>query len=131
MNRFTQLSTSALLASTFILGTTLSGCSYIEPYKAEVTQGNIITQEALSLLQEGLSTDQVRTLFGPPMGGENPFKPSHWEYLYYNINGDNHSEVHKRIIINFDNEGYVSKWDFQPLSIEIKERNGFFGLGIF
>lgn len=131
MKRFTRLSSTALLAAFLTSGLSLTGCSYIEPYKSEVTQGNIITNEALGLLQEGLSKDQVRTLFGPPMGGENPFNPSHWEFLYYNFHGENHSEVQERIIVNFDNEGYVKTWDRQPVTVELQEDKGFFGLGLF
>ena len=115
----------------FTLTFALSGCSYFKPYKSEVTQGNIITEESLSLLQEGLSKDQVRALFGPPMAGENPFNPNHWEYVFYNWRGENHSEVKEHLVINFDQEGFVNRWETKATQIKLKERDSLFGLNIF
>jgi len=74
--------------SLFILcaALSLSACSifFPEPYKVEVTQGNLVTQEQFSQLQVGMSESQVTYLLGTPMVQDN-FKPDEWHYLYTSL----------------------------------------------
>lgn len=118
------------IISLFFIGLSLSlsSCSYIEPYKPGVTQGNILTKENVDLLQKGLTHGQVRQLLGPPMGA-NPFNPYHWEYLYYSTAVEKRdSEVNQQLIIEFDSNHLLSAWELQPLKVELKEEDKFLGL---
>lgn len=98
----------------------LSGCSWIEPFKPTLTQGTIISQEALSLLQEGLTKTQARQLFGPPMG-EDPFNPNQWDYVFYTTDDNFHPDAIKQLTLQFDADGMISSWnvsDSTPLDLK-------------
>ncbi|QCU89963.1 outer membrane protein assembly factor BamE [Thiomicrorhabdus sediminis] len=109
----------------------LSACSYLEPYKAPTVQGNIMTPESVNLLQVGLTQGQVRELLGPPMGS-NPFNPLHWEYIYYSTaETKNKKRVRKHLVLNFDQNKFLSNWKQQDLQVELKEDKSWLGLGWF
>lgn len=125
---FTFLKPLALTLSLGAISFTQVGCSYLAPYKAGVTQGTILTQESVDLLQNGLTKDQVRQLIGPEMG-ENPFNTNHWEYVYFSTaDGKDLSEVKKHLIIDFDQDGLVSNIQSKPLNIQLKKEEKFLGL---
>jgi outer membrane protein assembly factor BamE len=108
----------------------LSGCSYFQPYKAPLTQGNVMTQEAVSSLQEGLSKKQVRELLGPPLG-QDPFNPNHWEYMFYSANTDLHAGSAKHLVIYFDQDEMLESWKMRNKTIQLKESKNFLGLDLF
>lgn len=87
----------------------LSGCSFFKPYKAPITQGTVINQEAVSLLQPGLTMGQVQQLLGPPLG-KDPYNPRHWEYVFYTTDKTFHPQAVRHLIVNFDNEAYLKDW---------------------
>lgn len=121
---------AVILAGTMSLSL-LSGCSYLAPYKAPLTQGNVMTDESIGLLQEGLTQSQVRELLGPPMG-QNPFKPLHWEYIYYSTITHIHAKTHERhLIIEFDKDKLVSSWRENKNNIALKKDSSWLGLGWF
>ncbi|MDG6772720.1 outer membrane protein assembly factor BamE [Thiomicrorhabdus sp. ZW0627] len=91
-------------------GSVLTGCSILSPYKATLTQGTIISQESVGLLQEGLTKDQARQLFGPPIG-EDPFNPNHWSYAFYTTDDNFHPDAVKRLTINFDADQMIESWE--------------------
>jgi outer membrane protein assembly factor BamE len=109
----------------------MSACSYLEPYQPDTVQGNILTEQNLSILQKGLSKDQIQQLFGPPSSGKNAFNPNHWEYIYYSWDGEKKTRNGEHLIIRFDNEGYVDSWSKKAGKAELESQKGFFGLGIF
>lgn len=119
---------SSLLISSLLL---VSGCSYLAPYKAPIYQGNVMTQESVKLLQEGLSKSQVRQLLGPPHG-EHPFNPNHWEYTYYSSEENSKTQsLSRHLVINFDNDGFLQTWQEEPAKTPLKKDNSFLGLGWF
>src|SRR6478672_9418902 len=61
----------------------LAGCSAIPslPYKIEVQQGNVITQEMVDKLKPGMTRSQVRFVLGSPMISD-PFHNNRWDYVY-------------------------------------------------
>ena len=99
--------------------TGLSGCSILEPYKAPLTQGTIISQENMALIQEGLTKTQARQLFGPPLG-ENPFNPRSWSYAYYSSDKTLHTNAVKRLDITFDEDDMIQSWEISDKPLEIK-----------
>lgn len=87
----------------------LSGCSVFKPYKAPITQGTVINQEAMNLLQPGLTMGQVQQLLGPPLG-QDPYNPRHWEYVFYTTDKAFHPDAVKHLIVNFDSDAYLENW---------------------
>jgi len=57
----------------------LAGCSWL--YKMDVQQGNVITQEMLSQLQQGMNKRKVRFIMGTPLI-QDVFHPERWDYVY-------------------------------------------------
>jgi outer membrane protein assembly factor BamE len=61
----------------------LVGCSSVPslPYKIEVQQGNVITQEMVDKLKPGMTRSQVRFALGSPMISD-AFHENRWDYVY-------------------------------------------------
>ena len=51
------------------------------PYKIDIQQGNVITQEMLDKLQPGMTRSQVRFVLGTPLLID-PFRTDRWDYFY-------------------------------------------------
>ena len=122
---------SALLLAGLFSLSLLAGCSYLEPYKAPLTQGNVMTNESVQLLQEGLTQAQVRELLGPPMG-QNAFNPKHWEYIYYTSTENSQTKnLAKHLVLKFDNDNLLNSWKMAEQNVKLKEDDSWLGLGWF
>ncbi len=55
--------------------------SYLAPYRIDVRQGNMVTQEMVSQLKPGLSREQVRFILGSPLVTD-MFHSERWDYVY-------------------------------------------------
>lgn len=84
--RFIKFSPSLPLV--VLLTGTLAGCGgwsnpieRISPYKAEIQQGNAISQEMLARLKPGMTPSQVRFVLGTPLLVD-PFRDNRWDYVY-------------------------------------------------
>ena len=53
----------------------------LTPYKIDIQQGNLITQEMLDKLQPGMTRNQVRFVLGTPLLVD-PFRTDRWDYFY-------------------------------------------------
>lgn len=53
----------------------------ITPYRLEVVQGNVVTQEMVAQLRPGLSRDQVRGVMGSPLLAD-LFHADRWDYVF-------------------------------------------------
>lgn len=107
------------LTFVIVILTNLYGCSFFSPYKTPITQGTIINQEAIDTLQPGLTAGQVRQLLGPPLG-QDPFYPTHWEYVFYTSDKQFHPDAARHLIVKFDNDFYLESW--KVLDTEVKIR---------
>ena len=58
-----------------------SGCSFFEPHKISVQQGNLVTAKSLGQLEIGMNREQVRYLLGTPLSVD-AFDPDFWVYSY-------------------------------------------------
>lgn len=97
----------------FLLGMLLlGGCSSVKstdslfglitPYKIDIVQGNVVTQEQLALLKPGLTRSQVRDILGTPLLTD-PFHADRWDYLF-TIRRPG-TEVQRRdVIVRFDGD---------------------------
>ncbi len=104
----------------------LGGCASGEwgfPYRPSVQQGNWITAEDVSLLQKGMTQDQVRYALGSPTLHD-IFHPDRWDYPYYFKPGYG-DPVIRKFSVWFVN-GRVDRWEgdeqptFQPFKQEAR-----------
>ena len=61
------------------------GCTYVPlltPYKIDVQQGNVVTQEMVARLKPGMTRSQVRFTLGTPLVVD-PFRADRWDYVYH------------------------------------------------
>ncbi len=56
--------------------------TFLGPYRPDVHQGNIITQEMVDQLRQGMTREQVRFMLGTPLL-INEFQKDRWDYPYY------------------------------------------------
>ncbi len=60
---------------------------YFKPYKMDIQQGNVVTQEMIAKVQLGMTRNQVRFALGTPLVVD-PFRTDRWDYVYlYNKAG--------------------------------------------
>jgi outer membrane protein assembly factor BamE len=94
MKRF--LSISALLLSA--CSSTPDITSHLRPYRIDVRQGNMVTQEMVAQLKPGLTREQVRFILGTPLVAD-MFHADRWDYVYRFQPG--RGEVQERHLIVF------------------------------
>ncbi len=71
-----------------VVGLILAGCSSLKnpinaitPYKLDIPQGNVVTQDMLDKLKPGMTRAQVRFVLGTPLVVD-PFRVNRWDYVY-------------------------------------------------
>ncbi len=74
----------------------------LSPYKIDIQQGNVITQEMISKLKPGMTPSQVRFIMGSPLV-QDPFHPDRWDYVYRYLKNDKVTEQ-RHITVVFENE---------------------------
>lgn len=74
----------------------------ISPHRVEIPQGNVLTQEQVSLLKPGMTPAQVRFLLGTPLLVD-PFHSNRWDYAYLLQRGGTVIE-HRHITVLFEND---------------------------
>ena len=109
------------------LTVSLSGCSsfrynspetlfgLLEPYKVDVVQGNVVTQEVMSQIQPGLGRMQVKEILGTPLLAD-PFHADRWDYVF-TIRRQGVADQQRRVSIFFKQDA-VERFDTQPLPSE-------------
>ncbi len=70
----------------------------LTPYRVDVRQGNMVTQEMMSQLKPGLSREQVRFILGTPLVAD-MFHANRWDYVYRFQPG--HGEIQQRVLTVF------------------------------
>jgi outer membrane protein assembly factor BamE len=56
--------------------------TFLGPYRPDVHQGNIVTQEMVDQLRQGMTREQVRFMLGTPLLASE-FHKDRWDYPYY------------------------------------------------
>jgi outer membrane protein assembly factor BamE len=86
----------------------LAGCKEVPmlptltPYKIDIQQGNVVTQEMMEKLKPGMTPSQVRFILGTPLVVDT-FHKDRWDYVYrYEKAG--RLQEHRRIIVVFKDE---------------------------
>jgi outer membrane protein assembly factor BamE len=74
--------------------------TFIQPYRPDVPQGNIVTQEMVEQLQPGMTHDQVRFLLGTPLV-VSLFHQDRWDYVYHLKRGKGTEVQTRRMTVFF------------------------------
>tara|TARA_A100000164_G_scaffold75962_1_gene63999 strand:+ start:188 stop:526 length:339 start_codon:yes stop_codon:yes gene_type:complete len=101
-----------IVISTFILLIFIS-CTSLSPYKVPILQGNIIDEDDITKLKEGLTKEQIQFIFGTAII-QDPFHSSRWDYYYSIQIGDNLIE-NKKLTIFFNADSLVESWISEEL----------------
>jgi outer membrane protein assembly factor BamE len=72
-------------------------------YRIDVQQGNLLDDEDIEAVQDGMTRSQVRFLLGTPMV-EDPFHSERWDYVYYLRRGKTGREEKRWLILFFEND---------------------------
>ncbi len=70
----------------------------LSPYRMDVRQGNMVSQEMVAQLRPGLSREQVRFILGSPLVVD-MFHADRWDYVYRFQPG--HGEIQQRVLTVF------------------------------
>ncbi len=94
--------------SSFEVPDSLDVVSKLNPYRIDIRQGNLVTQEMVGQLKAGMSREQVRFLLGTPMLAD-VFHPDRWDYVYFFKPGNKPEDTQqRRLIVYFEDEKLVS-----------------------
>lgn len=90
----------------------LAACSYkpsfINEYKIDVQQGNVLTQEMVAQLRPGQTRDQVRFVLGSPVIAD-IFHAQRWDYVYSYRNGQTGATESRKFAVFFDKDGRLER----------------------
>ncbi len=96
------------LATTVLLFSAISACSsvprFVNEYKIDIQQGNVLTQDMVSQLRPGLSKDQVRFILGTPVLMD-MFHANRWDYVYSLRKGNSSVTEMRKFSTFFDADG--------------------------
>ena len=88
-----------LALSAGLVGSLVSSCVY----RLDVQQGNLLDQEDIEAVKEGMTRNQVRYLLGTPVA-VNPFRDDRWDYMYYLRPGKSRNTRQRWVIVRFDGD---------------------------
>jgi len=80
--------------------------SYLKPYRIDVRQGNLVTQEMVVQLKPGLTREQVRFILGSPLVAD-MFHVDRWDYVYRFQPG--HGEAQQRHLAVFFQDNKLTR----------------------
>jgi outer membrane protein assembly factor BamE len=75
----------------------------VQPYRIDIRQGNVITQDMVAQLKPGLTKDQVKFILGSPLVSD-MFHSDRWDYVYYFQPGRGIAEERRLTVIFADNK---------------------------
>lgn len=86
----------------------LVGCAWLPPfpYRIDVQQGNVVTQEMVETLKLGMTKSQVRFVMGSPLVVDT-FRENRWDYVYLQQEKGDLVEK-KRLTIYFEEDLLVN-----------------------
>lgn len=74
----------------------------VTPYKVEVVQGNVVTQEQVAQVKTGMSRNQVRDILGSPLLTD-VFHADRWDYVF-TIRRQGTEPQRRSVVALFDGE---------------------------
>lgn len=106
----------ALAGAILLLG---AACT---PYRIDVQQGNIVSQDMVSKLRPAMTRSQVKYVLGTPLVAD-LFHPDRWDY-YYKLDKAGRAGEHRRLTLVFENDklkGIIGDVDVAPDIPRLKE----------
>lgn len=104
----------ACLFRVLLLTAPFTACSYVPPivtpYRIDVQQGNVVSQEMVAQLKPGLTRDQVRFVLGTPLLTD-IFHKDRWDYVYRLQKGKSGEVEERRLAVFFDSDGKLVRVD--------------------
>jgi outer membrane protein assembly factor BamE len=93
----------------------LAGCeslrawtpTFVQPYRPDVQQGNVVTKEMVDQLRTGMSREQVRFLLGTPVL-VSAFHQDRWDYVYFLKRGKGSEQQQRRLTVLFKDNRMAS-----------------------
>ena len=79
--------------------------SVISPYRIDIQQGNVVTQEMVSKLKVGLTRSQVRFVLGTPLVVD-AFRTDRWDYVYL-LQRQGKPDERRRLTVLFEEDKLV------------------------
>lgn len=80
---------------------------FMQPYRPDVQQGNVVTKEMVDQLRESMTRDQVRFLLGTPLL-TSVFHTERWDYVYYLQRGRGDERQLRHLIVFFKDDRLAS-----------------------
>jgi outer membrane protein assembly factor BamE len=115
----------ALLPCALLGALLLSGCESLQrtdslfglitPYRIDIVQGNVVTQEQAALIKPGLSRLQVRDVLGTPLIAD-PFHANRWDYIF-TLRRPGAEPQRRSVVVLFEND-VVKSIEAPPLPSE-------------
>lgn len=87
----------------------------LKPYRMEVVQGNVVTQEVMAQIQPGLGRAQVRDILGTPLLTD-VFHEDRWDYVF-TIARQGIPPQQRRVTVYFKNDA-VERFEADALPSE-------------
>ena len=102
----------------------LAACSYkpsfINEYRIDVQQGNVLNQDMVAQLKPGQTRDQVRFLLGTPLIAD-IFHQQRWDYVYRYRDGRTGNVESRKFAVFFDTEGRLERVDGDVAVADVAE----------
>ena len=98
----TCVSASVLMSGCQSLQSSDGLSGLITPYKIEVVQGNVVTQESLDQVRIGMSRSQVKDILGSPLLTD-PFHMDRWDYVFSIRNTGGPAQL-RTLVVTFDGD---------------------------
>lgn len=95
-----------VLGSLVFLVTACSAVPRFSPYRVDIHQGNLVTQEMAAQLKPGMTKDQVRFVLGTPLVTD-VFHADRWDYVYRYHPG--RGEPQQRALTVFFEDGRLAR----------------------
>ncbi len=86
----------------------LAACSSFNPYKIDVQQGNVLTQEMVAQLKPGQTREQVRFILGTPLLTD-IFHQQRWDYVYSYRKGRSGEVETRQFSVYFDKDNRLER----------------------
>ncbi len=81
----------------------------LEPYKVEIRQGNLITQDMRAKIKLGMTQAQVKAALGAPLIND-AYHANRWDY-FYSLEQQGKVVESQRLTLYFDKKNLLSRID--------------------
>ena len=94
----------------------VAGCNILTPYKMDIQQGNVVTQDMLARVEPGMTRSQVRFALGTPLVVD-PFRADRWDYVYLHMKQGAVTEQRRIVVVFKDDKLARIEGDVAPAGI--------------